>query len=160
MALPFPRTARPDRAGRGALHNQSTRSDFREIRRCEVHIVVAGRKRFRAFQQSPDLRLTARIMTTKKFALLLGQALRLLTHDGTRLWRKVRCCADQDHGFNALRAPWLPCVEERCRLHSRRLHCTRRSREGPAAQRYRLPRPGAGRVSTKGSTGHGRAGQA
>src|SRR6516162_8608335 len=88
-----------------ALHNQRSGLDRREIRRSEVHIVITGGKRFRAFEESPNLRLASRMMTAKEFPLLFGEAFRIPTHDGTHLRWKVRCRTDQDHGFDAFRLP-------------------------------------------------------
>lgn len=88
-----------------ALHDQRSSLDRREIRRSEVHIVITGSKQFRAFEESPNLRITTRMMAAKKFPLLLGKAVRILTHDRTRLWWKVRRRTDQNHGFDAF---WLP----------------------------------------------------
>src|SRR5579864_1545741 len=86
-----------------ALDNERTGFDGREVGRSEVQVVVAIGEAPRTGEYGPDLLIASGMATTKDLPVSLGQAVRILPHDGSSLRRKIAGGTDQHHGLDTLR---------------------------------------------------------
>src|SRR6266705_1653490 len=89
-----------------AMHNQGAGCNSRQVRRREVHVIIAVPECLRLLPYRTDLLIAPFMPLPHLLPFLVGSSLRShLAHDGARLLWKVRRRTHQNHGLDSIRLP-------------------------------------------------------